>query len=131
MPGDYFNLFEKNLFFVDNDFIEFVSIENADDGKTILRVKEKDIFAFDISDRENSLKVSLKNPKDVYDKIIVVDPAHGGMDFGVNNGVVLEKDITLKICEKIEELSLNSNKFKVYLTRSSDDYIKDAESFFC
>jgi len=129
-PENCYAFFDKKFFAVDNDFIDSAYIENNDEGKTVLHIVEKDIFGMDISYDENCVKLCLKNPKEVYENIVVIDPAHGGMDFGVNNGKFFEKDITLKICKKIEEMFRNSNRVKIYLTRNSDDYLKNEERIF-
>ncbi len=55
--------------------------------------------------------------------IVILDPAHGGGDFGVNFQGVYEKDITLKICKLIKKKLESSNpKISVFLTREGDEY---------
>lgn len=129
-PEDYGKCFEKDFFDVKNNFINFVSVSADETGHTVLTVKEKDIFAPEISKGKNELTLFFKEPEDVYDKIIVLDPGHGGMDFGVNNGSNMEKDITLKICHDIERMFERNDSVKVYLTRNYDEYIKDEERVF-
>lgn len=54
------------------------------------------------------------------DKVIVIDPGHGGRDpgkVGVHNE--LEKDINLQIALKLKKL-LEKNNFKVIMTREED-----------
>ena len=98
---------------------------------TVLNIEEKDIFAVEtFKNNNNEMVVTFKEPKDVYDNIIVIDPGHGGMDFGVNGIKCMEKDVNLKICKKIENMFSGSDKVKVYLTRNSDDYLKDEKRVF-
>lgn len=53
-------------------------------------------------------------------KNIVIDPGHGGIDPGTNDGgIFLEKDINLQISLKLKDI-LESRNSNVELTRSSD-----------
>jgi len=53
--------------------------------------------------------------------ILVVDPGHGGMDRGAHYGSYVEKDIDLKIANRISELAAAHN-VEVHLTRNDDSY---------
>ena len=55
-------------------------------------------------------------------KIIVLDPGHGGKDCGAQALRVCEKTITLAI-SKLAKKTLESRGYKVYMTRDSDKYI--------
>jgi N-acetylmuramoyl-L-alanine amidase len=54
-------------------------------------------------------------------KIILIDPGHGGVDGGASgkNSGVLEKDINLSICKKIEQV-LKKDGYKVIMSREDD-----------
>ncbi len=54
-----------------------------------------------------------------YDFIVVLNPAHGGMDNGYENAFGKEKDITLAICNQV--IAKNTDpKIGIFLTRSID-----------
>lgn len=55
----------------------------------------------------------------VANKIIVVDAGHGGVDTGATRGDIIEKDITLKIAQKLAA-ELSKGGAAVIMTRSSD-----------
>jgi len=58
---------------------------------------------------------------------IVVDPGHGGADFGAKGaGGLLEKDLTLAVARKLAA-ELRARKLPVLLTRNSDVFIPLAE----
>lgn len=61
------------------------------------------------------------------EKIILIDPGHGGFDGGAKskNGVI-EKNINLQICLKLKE-NLESKGYKVYLTRESDEALSNSD----
>ncbi len=59
-------------------------------------------------------------PDDKID-VIVVDPGHGGDDYGaIGQGGTREKDITLKIAKKLAGLIRKDKRFKVVMTRDRD-----------
>ena len=58
---------------------------------------------------------------------IVVDPGHGGADFGAKGaGGVLEKDLTLAVARRLVQ-ELKERKLPVLLTRNTDVFIPLAE----
>ena len=62
------------------------------------------------------------------EKIILIDPGHGGFDGGAKskNGVI-EKNINLQISLKLKE-ALESKGYKVYLTRENDEALGNSGS---
>lgn len=57
-------------------------------------------------------------------KIIVVDPGHGGKDPGASNGRTYEKHIVLGIGHQLKKALEATGRYKVYMTRSDDRFIK-------
>lgn len=49
----------------------------------------------------------------------VIDPGHGGSDIGTSNGLVLEKDLNLKV-SKYEKCRYESMGYRVYMIRYDD-----------
>jgi N-acetylmuramoyl-L-alanine amidase len=58
--------------------------------------------------------------------VLVVDPGHGGKDLGATGNGLYEKDIALKIAEKIKALSTRYG-VDVVLTRSNDIFMSPVE----
>lgn len=60
--------------------------------------------------------------------VIVLDPAHGGIDSGSRIGdSILEKDVTLELAEKLRSL-LSARGFTVVMTRDSDTAVEPGPS---
>lgn len=59
-------------------------------------------------------------------KIVVIDPGHGGMDVGASFGNVNESDINLEIAFKLREV-FEENGYKVILTRENYDSLCEDE----
>ena len=55
-------------------------------------------------------------------KVVVVDPGHGGRDFGAVYGGVNEKDVNLDISLRLYEI-LKERGIKVYMTRTEDKFV--------
>ena len=58
---------------------------------------------------------------------IYLDPGHGGIDSGTTYKDILEKDINLVLCKKLQE-SLIDNGATVYLTRNTDKDLSSSKS---
>lgn len=68
---------------------------------------------------------SFSNPLE--GKNVVIDPGHGGIDGGTNDGMsFLEKDINLQISLKLRKL-LSSDKANTGMTRESDVSLNDVD----
>lgn len=87
-----------------------------------------DIYVPRLYEDDKFFYVNLRNPRDVYDKIIVVDPGHGGNDIGTYSEDMdhYEKDINLEITLFLKEL-LDKDDIQVYYTRLNDEkvYLND------
>lgn len=60
--------------------------------------------------------------KNVKDLLIGIDPGHGGKDPGAVANGIREKDVTIEVSKKVQNI-LESRGYKVYMTRSSDIYV--------
>lgn len=62
--------------------------------------------------------------------LIVIDPGHGGGDPGaIGHNGIQEKHVVLSLAQKIKTKLESTKRFKVYLTRNTDHYIKLRERF--
>lgn len=68
---------------------------------------------------DHTLYVEFVPPKEVYERVIVVDPAYGGEETGVAVNGILSKDITLKIVQALKTM-FDGSDVKVYYTRMDD-----------
>jgi N-acetylmuramoyl-L-alanine amidase len=76
------------------------------------------------SPKAKQRQITLNPPRLDHNKIIVIDPGHGGKDPGATGYKgVREKDVVLKIGRELRSI-LKARGYKVYMTRSSDKFIK-------
>lgn len=78
-------------------------------------------YAYLLYEDDHNYYISLVRPKDIYDKIIVVDAGHGGNDSGTYSRDYLyhEKDMNLSMVQELKKL-LDQEDIKVYYTRTID-----------
>lgn len=55
--------------------------------------------------------------------IVVLDPGHGGIDPGAEQGDVAEKNLMLTFARELRELLLRSGGFEVVMTRDTDHFV--------
>lgn len=91
----------------------------AESGKAYIELHLDGVYEYEAVCEGNQLKVKFINPKEIYDKVVVVDAGHGGSQPGTNRNDVLEKDITLDIVLYLKEL-LDKSNIRVYYTREDD-----------
>lgn len=64
----------------------------------------------------------VKTDEYLKNKIVVLDPGHGGKDPGAVAGKILEKDLNLKVSKILKDLLTNAG-ITVYMTRSDDRFV--------
>lgn len=91
--------------------------------RTELALKTKRLYAPALYETDKAYFISLARPRDVYDKIIVVDAGHGGSDEGTSSAYGHhEKDYNLLVLKELKQM-LDKTDIKVYYTRLSDKKI--------
>jgi N-acetylmuramoyl-L-alanine amidase len=74
--------------------------------------------------KEQQERQKKKEIKPQGSKIVVIDPGHGGEDPGaVGQKKTMEKDIVLKVGEKVVRLLNQNNEIQAFLTRKGDYFI--------
>jgi N-acetylmuramoyl-L-alanine amidase len=91
--------------------------------ETVVSVKNSVVESASTVDDKARIKEILTSDKD---KVVIVDPGHGGMDPGkVGVHEELEKDINLSIAHKLKDRLLSCG-FSVLMTRTDNDALYDA-----
>jgi len=68
--------------------------------------------------------ISIIKIKPLDNKVIVIDPGHGGIDGGTNIGDILEKNINLEVGLKLKDM-LSKKGATVIMTREIDESLDD------
>lgn len=120
LPGDYEKLYGYGTYDVKGTVVENIEVSTKG-GNTTFRFKQNRISAYEVTDEWDSYAIRVKNPKEVYDKVLLLDAGHGGKDPGTSGNGMQEKNLTLTIAQKIEQ-ELRGSGIKVYMTRDRDVY---------
>lgn len=86
-----------------------------------LKFELTDVYEYRSIFEDHNLYIEFVSPKEVYDRIVVIDPAYGGEVTGAASGAQQGKDITLAIARALKGL-LDETDIKVYYTRMDDSY---------
>ena len=120
LPGDYESDYGYGTYDVKGTVVENIEVSTKG-GSTTFRFKQNRISTYEVTDEGDSYAIRVKNPKEVYDKVLLLDAGHGGKDPGTSGNGMQEKNLTLTIAQKIEQ-ELRGSGIKVYMTRDSDVY---------
>lgn len=124
LPGDYESDYGYGTYDVKGTVVENIEVSTKG-GNTTFRFKQNRISAYEVTAEGDSYAIRVKNPKEVYDKVLLLDAGHGGKDPGTSGNGMQEKNLTLTIAQKIEQ-ELQGSGIKVYMTRDSDVYPKNS-----
>ena len=111
------NAISGNLDMVEKGLCE--ANEGTDEKGVKLRFSLTGIFEYHTILENHDLYVNFLSPREMYDKIVVIDPYGGGSNAGNEGNGLSEKDITLQVAKKIKE-KLDESDIKVYYTRMDD-----------
>lgn len=109
------------------DPIVNIRVIKLDEGQPMTRfaITFDKLYVPELLEDEDNYYISLRRPKDVYNKILVIDIGHGGRDAGTFSGdsKVFEKDTVLDFGLKLKEIFDKQSEIKVYFTRLKDVYL--------
>jgi len=111
-----------------------ISVNNTYNTKTIYKIEKKRIIIKAYPRKKvkknkylkknNKIRIITSQNNLTRNKIIVIDPGHGGKDSGARGARnVFEKHVVLKISKYLND-ELKKNGFKVYMTRTRDKFIE-------
>ncbi len=104
-------------------------------GLKVFQLEYPDRLVVDIylKEKKNNIltrPLPLERNEEKYDlpgiKFIVIDPGHGGYEYGLISGKYSEKNIVLDVAKKLS-LLINSGSAESHLTRNSDHFLTLAE----
>jgi N-acetylmuramoyl-L-alanine amidase len=121
LPGVFIGWIGNGAIAVDDEFLKNITIGNNGAGQTQISIHEKLILAFRVYDDSSWLYVKIQHPRDAYDRIVVIDPGHGGPnDPGASANGLVEKDLNLDVSKRVIEILERDGRVKAYATRTVD-----------
>ena len=122
LDGNYRELFGKGTINCDDEFLSSIKINNDENGNTYFEASENRIVAVKITDYGSTIEIKFVSPKEIYDKVVVIDAGHGKQDNGASANGLLEKNVNLAIVQQLYSLLEADPTIKVYATRLDDSY---------
>lgn len=114
----------------DADFLAAMSVKSDyERNETTLSLQFYDTYEFDMWDDGEFVFVECYRPRELYDRIVIVDAGHGGEDPGAISGGEgsHEKDINLGIVMCLKRYLSRLKGVKVYYTRLDDSTVTHSQ----
>ncbi len=84
-----------------------------------LKFRLRGVYEYSSIFEDNNLYIEFMTPKEVYNKIVIIDPAYGGNVLGAVSGDAKSKSVALEIARALKK-KMDDTDIKVYYTRMSD-----------
>lgn len=104
------------------DSVKIYRDEETRDTKIEFNAKKELKFYTTFNDKRNQTEINLLEPAKEDERLVVIDPGHGGQDPGATKNSVTEKELNLAIALKLEEL-LKKNNVRTYMMRQDDTFV--------
>ena len=118
LPGDYKSEYGYGTIKIDDSYLKDIIVETKGNN-TIIRFNQNRYNEYVVEQTSNGYAIHVKNPQEVYDKVLLLDAGHGGGDPGTNGNGLVEKNIALSLALKVEGY-LKGSGIKIYQTRNTD-----------
>lgn len=121
LPGDYKGVYGYGTLNVDTGKVKSIQISKQG-NQTVIRFNQNVINAYTVKDTGNFYEITAKNPKEVYNRVLLLDAGHGAKDPGTSGNGLIEKNMALTMALKVEQYLQANSDIKVYMTRKTDVY---------
>lgn len=91
----------------------------AQEGGILLRIRTNRVLEYRSTMDSRGLTINWYEPAELYEYIVVIDPAGGGSETGITGGSLAEKDVTLQAARQIQRQFALQN-VRLYCTRTED-----------
>ncbi|MCX7843697.1 MAG: N-acetylmuramoyl-L-alanine amidase family protein [Clostridia bacterium] len=110
---------------INDSYLESIEIlEDPESKETSIVFNAKDKFFFEVITRYDvdDTAITILKPAAKSDRLVVIDPGHGGRDPGAMYGGITEKELNLDIAKRLNQL-LKEKNIKTYMTREDDSFV--------
>ncbi len=119
LPGNYESVYGYGKKTLGDDKISSVDVSTKG-GNTVIRFNQNTVNAYTVQKVDGYYEIKVRNPKEIYNKVLVLDPGHGGNDPGTRGNNMVEKNIALSVAMKVDRYIKANSDIKVYVTRNDD-----------
>lgn len=110
--------YEENR--ISGDITPVLSAQSeVQEGGILLKIKMSRVLEYRSTMDGSGLTINWYEPGEVYDYIVVLDPAWGGSETGVSGNGLQEKEVTLQVARQIQK-QFDFQNVRLYCTRTED-----------
>ncbi|MCX7745498.1 MAG: N-acetylmuramoyl-L-alanine amidase family protein [Clostridia bacterium] len=104
------------------EYIEVIRDEQNSKTSIVFSAQEKLFFEIITRPDVNNTAITVFKPYSKEDRLVVIDPGHGGYESGAVYGDLYEKNLNLDISLRLNEL-LKKKNVKTYMIRQDDSFV--------
>lgn len=118
IQGGEEEFYEENR--ISGDITPVLSAQSeVQEGGILLKIKMSRVLEYRSTMDGSGLTINWYEPGEVYDYIVVLDPAWGGSETGVSGNGLQEKEVTLQVARQIQK-QFDLQNVRLYCTRTED-----------
>lgn len=112
---------------INGDIVPVLSAQcEVQENGILLRIKMNRVLEYRSTMDSRGLTINWYEPAELYDYIVVLDPAGGGSEAGIADYSLMEKDVTLQVARQIQK-QFNLQNVRLYCTRTEDSDMSSGE----
>lgn len=119
------DFYEKSVLSGDVTGIQEGCLEVRDDG-ILLKLTMTDVMEYRSTLEGGTLTIAASRPHDLYDFVVVLDPAGGGSDAGIDGYGLTEKELALEVSRQVQK-KFDMSNVRLYVTRTEDVDLADED----
>lgn len=123
LPGDQLSYLDSDPIINTNNQITGINKSLDAEGNTAIIITTSKLQAYKIHYGSGALLLEVDTPKNLFDKIVVLDAGHGGTDPGTQHGGYNEKDLNFEMIYTRMKEYFKGSDVKAYWTREDDTLI--------
>ncbi len=117
--SDYSSTFGNTKTTVTDTYINSYT-PSVSNGVSKIDVKLNSWGTLNVTENSTHIIISFIDPHKLYDKILVIDAGHGGIDSGTTGNGMYEKNLNLTVALQYGKYIEENTDIKVYYTRTND-----------
>jgi len=102
-----------------------ITISTIGQSNTQLIFNGNQIFTLDLQEDSDYYIISVMHPRERYQRIVILDPGHGGRFPGTVRNDIREADLNLAVTRKVMQLIEADGFIRAYTTRNADTHFSE------
>ncbi len=121
LEGAQEDFYRQNSVYGDISLIGSGYVREWEQG-IILRLTMKELREYRSTMEGSELTIVCSRPRELYDFLVVLDPAYGGSETGASGYGLTEKELTLEVARQVQK-NFDVQNVRLYITRTEDSFV--------